>query len=158
MNKINHEQEQAQEEKDFNKAKEILTKIFHHYEPTFVKMPIGCVYDMKMWFLDKKNNLHRYHIEIKERYQNMELYDTLPLTEKKYRNVVASCKMGEKPIYLSLLNDKEYYIFDLSKIDMEKTTLKEWWIKDIQYCDNTQKIAIPTYFIPITEAVNNGLM
>lgn len=40
----------------------------------------GCVFDAKMYFTDNNNELYRYHIEIKSRRQNMEEYDTLPLT------------------------------------------------------------------------------
>lgn len=158
MNKINSAAEDMQEEKDFQKAKEILNKIFHHYEPTFVKMAKGCFYDMKMWFIDKNNNLHRYHVEIKTRKQNMELYDTLPITCQKYCNVKDTCKMGEKAIYISLLNDTEYYVFDLDKVDLNSCVIRNWAINDIEYSDAPKKVNIPTIFIPITQSVNNGLM
>ena len=57
MNKINSTAEDIQEEKDFQKAKEILNKIFHHYEPTFVKMAKGCFYDMKILLSGKTDNV-----------------------------------------------------------------------------------------------------
>ena len=88
----------------------------------------------------------------------MEEYDTLPLTVQKYCNIIESCKLGEKPIYLSIVNDKEYYIFDISRIDMNKVIIKNWYINDIEYSDNPTKKKIPTMFIPITESVNNGLI
>ena len=88
----------------------------------------------------------------------MELYDTLPITCQKYCNVKDTCKMGEKAIYISLLNDTEYYVFDLDKVDLNACIIRNWSINDIEYSDAPKKVNIPTIFIPITQSVNNGLM
>ena len=158
MNIIDNEKTDIQELKDFQMTVKILSRLFKKYNPQFSQMAKGCVYDAKMYFTDYKNELYRYHIEIKSRRQNMEEYDTLPLTVQKYCNIIESCKLGEKPIYISLVNDEEYYIFDLSRIDMNKVIIKNWYINDIEYSDNPTKKKIPTMFIPITESVNNGLI
>lgn len=158
MNIINNELTDKQELKDYQITVTILSRIFKSYDPQFTMMAKGCVFDAKMYFTDNNNELYRYHIEIKSRRQNMEEYDTLPLTVQKYCNIIESCKLGEKPIYLSLVNDEEYYIFDLSKIDMNKVTIRNWYINDIEYSNNPVRKKIPTMFIPVTEAVNNGLI
>lgn len=158
MNIINNELTDKQELKDYQITVTILSRIFKSYDPQFTMMAKGCVFDAKMYFTDNNNELYRYHIEIKSRRQNMEEYDTLPLTVQKYCNIIESCKLGEKPIYLSLLNDDEYYIFDLNKIDMNKVIIRNWYINDIEYSANPVKKKIPTMFIPITESVNNGLI
>lgn len=158
MNIINDEKADLQELKDYQMTVAILSRIFKKYNPQFSRMAKGCVFDCKMYFTDNNNELYRYNIEIKSRKQNMEDYDTLPLTVQKYCNVKESCKLGEKPIYLSIVNEEEYYIFDLSKLDMNKVKIKNWLINDIEYSANPVKKKIPTMFIPVTESVNNGLI
>lgn len=158
MNTINDKKADEQELKDYQMTVKILSRLFKKYNPRFSKMAKGCVFDCKMYFTDNNNELYRYNIEIKSRRQNMDEYDTLPLTVQKYCNVKESCKLGEKPIYLSLVNDEEYYIFNLLKLDMNNVKIKNWFINDIEYSNNPTKKKIPTLFIPITEAVNNGLI
>lgn len=158
MNTINDQKADEQELKDYQNTVKILSRLFKKYNPQFTMMAKGCVYDAKMYFTDSNNEVYRYLIEIKSRKQNMEEYDTLPLTVQKYCNIIESCTLGEKPIYISIVNDDEYYIFDLSRIDMNKVTIKNWLINDIEYSDNPVKKKIPTMFIPITESVNNGLI
>lgn len=156
MNTINDEKADLQELKDYQMTVAILSKLFKKYNPQFSRMAKGCVFDAKMYFIDNNNEVYRYNIEIKSRKQNMEEYDTLPLTVAKYCNVKESCKLGEKPIYISLVNGEEYYIFDLDKLDMNKVKIKNWYINDIEYSNNPTKKKIPTMFIPVTESVNNG--
>ena len=158
MNIIDNEKTDIQELKDYQMTVKILSRIFKKYNPQFTMMAKGCVFDAKMYFTDNNNEVYRYNIEIKSRRQNIEEYDTLPLTVAKYCNIKESCKLGEKPIYISLVNEEEYYIFDLSKLNMNNVTIKNWLINDIEYSDNPVKKKIPTLFIPVTEAVNNGLI
>lgn len=158
MNIIDNEKTDIQELKDYQMTVAILSRIFKKYNPQFTMMAKGCVFDAKMYFTDNNNEVYRYNIEIKSRRQNIEEYDTLPLTVAKYCNIKESCKLGEKPIYISLVNEEEYYIFDLSKLNMNNVTIKNWLINDIEYSDNPAKKKIPTMFIPITESVNNGLI
>ena len=158
MNTINDEKTDIQELRDYQATVKILSRIFKKYNPQFSQMAKGCVYDAKMYFTDSNNEVYRYHIEIKSRRQNMEEYDTLPLTVQKYCNIIESCKLGEKAIYISLVNEEEYYIFDLDNLDMNNVIIKNWYINDIEYSDNPTKKKIPTMFIPITESVNNGLI
>lgn len=158
MNIIDNEKTDIQELKDYQMTVKILSRLFKKYNPQFSRMAKGCVFDAKMYFITNDNEVYRYNIEIKSRKQNMEEYYTLPLTVQKYCNVKEACKLGEKAIYLSIVNDEEYYIFDLSMIDMNKVTIKNWYINDIEYSDNPVKKKIPTMFIPVTEAVNNGLI
>ena len=158
MNIIDNEKTDKQELKDYQNTVEILSRLFKKYNPQFSRMAKGCVFDAKMYFITNDNEVYRYNIEIKSRKQNMEEYDTLPLTVQKYCNVKEACKLGEKAIYLSIVNEEEYYIFDIDKLDMNKVKIKNWYINDIEYSDNPTKKKIPTMFIPITESVNNGLI
>lgn len=158
MNIIDNEKTDKQELKDYQNTVKILSRLFKKYNPQFSRMAKGCVFDAKMYFITNDNEVYRYNIEIKSRKQNMEEYDTLPLTVQKYCNIIESCTLGEKPIYISIVNDEEYYIFDLSKLNMNNVTIKNWYINDIEYSDNPTKKKIPTLFIPITQCVNNGLI
>lgn len=158
MNIIDNEKTDIQELKDYQMTVKILSRLFKKYNPQFSRMAKGCVFDAKMYFITNDNEVYRYNIEIKSRKQNMEEYDTLPLTVQKYCNVKEACKLGEKAIYLSIVNEEEYYIFDIDKLDMNKVKIKNWYINDIEYSDSPTKKKIPTLFIPVTEAVNNGLI
>lgn len=158
MNTINDQKADEQELKDYQNTVKILSRLFKKYNPQFSRMAKGCVFDAKMYFITNDNEVYRYNIEIKSRKQNMEEYDTLPLTVQKYCNVKEACKLGEKAIYLSIVNEEEYYIFDIDKLDMNKVKIKNWYINDIEYSDSPTKKKIPTLFIPVTEAVNNGLI
>lgn len=158
MNIIDNEKTDKQELKDYQNTVKILSRLFKKYNPQFSRMAKGCVFDAKMYFITNDNEVYRYNIEIKSRKQNMEEYDTLPLTVQKYCNVKEACKLGEKAIYLSIVNEEEYYIFDIDKLDMNKVKIKNWYINDIEYSDSPTKKKIPTLFIPVTEAVNNGLI
>lgn len=158
MNIIDNEKTDKQELKDYQNTVKILSRLFKKYNPQFSRMAKGCVFDAKMYFITNDNEVYRYNIEIKSRKQNMEEYDTLPLTVQKYCNVKEACKLGEKAIYLSIVNEEEYYIFDIDKLDMNKVKIKNWYINDIEYSANPSKKKIPTMFIPITESVNNGLI
>lgn len=158
MNIIDNEKTDKQELKDYQNTVKILSRLFKKYNPQFSRMAKGCVFDAKMYFITNDNEVYRYNIEIKSRKQNMEEYDTLPLTVQKYCNVKEACKLGEKAIYLSIVNEEEYYIFDIDKLDMNKVKIKNWYINDIEYSDSPTKKKIPTMFIPVTEAVNNGLI
>lgn len=158
MNTIDNEKTDAQELKDYQMTVKILTRLFKKYDPQFTMMARGNVFDAKMYFISDNREVYRYNIEIKSRKQNMEEYDTLPLTVQKYCNLLESCKMGEKAIYISLVNEEEYYIFDLRKIDMNNVKIRNWYINDIEYSDNPVKKKIPTMFIPTSECVKQGLI
>lgn len=149
---------EKQELKDYKTASAILACIFKKYKKEFYKQESGSVYDEKMTvFLHNKKI--RYHIEIKERTQNMKRYHTLPLTVQKYCNIkdtLTNQDETQKAIYISLLNGYQYYIFDLEKIDLNKCNIRNWAINEVEFCNNPTIKKVPTIFIPLNQCVCSG--
>lgn len=154
---IDEQKMNRQETYDFNTTKKIMTQIFtaYGYQPRFVKSEPYSVYDADM-NVGKKS----YVVEIKDRQQNMDLYDTLPLTVQKYCNLteVAEAK-DATPIVVYLLNNEEYYIFNLDKLCLCKCDIKNWYIYDVQFeKDVPVKKKKPTIFMPVRLCDYNGLI
>lgn len=155
--KANLTQIEKQELKDFQTTVKIMYHVFRKEgrKLDFYKQPQGSVYDMKMLVNEK----YRYHIEVKERKQNMEKYNTLPLSVAKYCNIkdtLTNYKKPAKGIYISLLNGNEYYIFDIEKLDLNACNIRNWAINDVEYSDCPTVVQVPTIFIPIKQAVAHG--
>lgn len=158
MNKIDDLKMSEKEEKDYQTAKRIFSKLFKNYNIQFQQMPIGSVSDMRFSFIMKNGDVAKYNVEIKSRNQCLEDYDTLPLTVQKYANLKDNTEEWEKLIYISLVNDEEYYIFDLKNIDWNKVDCRNWLINDIEYSEQPTKKKIPTFFIPIAQSCYNGFI
>lgn len=146
-----------QELQDYEDTKTILTDIFSDYTTTFTQMPEFSHSDMRMEVVGHQP--HLYNVEIKTRNQDMTKYQTLPLKEAKLQRLVADTKEDEKLIYVVLVNGTEYFIFDLDNIDFNTVEKRNWRIKKQEYnIGGSKYINVPTYFIPIHLAVNNGLI
>ena len=156
MYEIDNAQMIEQETKDYNITNKIMTNIFQAYDCkiSMKQMPIKSKIDAKMQ-VEKGNMSKKYVVEIKER--NCEDNpEYLPMTCKKYCNVMEQVKDNETPLAVYLVNDSEYYIFDLNKIDLNKCEIKNWWIAKVQFTDKRQYDAIPTIFFPTNQCVYNG--
>lgn len=152
---------EAQEWKDYTTTKKIMTNIFSAYDATFdmKPMPTYCYVDARMK-AEKGGKSKSYTIEIKERNINGEL-ETLPLKCKKYCNIMAETKENETPLAIYLVNDSEYYIFNLQKLDMNKVIIKNWNIPKVNFAKITEKMEYeetPTFFIPINQSIYNGII
>lgn len=157
--KANLNEIEKQELKDYEITVSILCRLFGaNRQYTFHKQPNGSIYDMKMTLCLPKKTI-RYHIEIKERTQDMERYKTLPLTVQKYCNLkdtLANYNETSKAIYISLLNGYQYYIFDLEKLDLNNCEIRNWAINEVEFCDNPKIVKVPTIFIPLEQCVCSG--
>ena len=152
----NHQQQMLiQEKKDYNITLNIMAKIFQQYGAniSMTPMPLYHPYDANMT-VTTKNKTKEYAVEIKERNYVGEL-KTLPLKVKKYCNIMSN--VGNKtPIVIYLCNGKEYYIFDLNKLDLNKLIIKNWNIPKVQLTNNHQFEEQPTFFIPISMSIYRG--
>ena len=104
------------------------------------------------------DNKHKYAVEIKERFQNLEEFATLPLKVAKYCTIKENTPEDAKPLIIYLLNDEQYFIFNLDKLDLNKCAIKNWLINKIELCNNQQKEKQPTIFIPLEQAIYNGII
>ena len=137
---MNIEKMNEQELKDYKVTEKIMHQIFKTYgaKAHLTKEPIYSPVDASMW-VEKNNDIKKYKIEIKERLSNYLDINEVPLKVQKYCNIIDATSKGEIPLIVYLLNNSEYYIFDLNKIDFNK-------------------VKIPTFFIPLSQCIYNGLI
>ena len=158
-NSINTEKMIQQETKDFKITKKIMKKIFSTYgvhvklEQTSIYSP----YDVLMTVTSGKKIIKKYAVEIKERNQNLEVFDCLPLTCKKFIKVKDTAyKNYLCPIVIFLVNDEDYYIYDLNKLDLNNVELRNWNIKKVEYSLTSDLTPTPTFFLPLNQCIYNG--
>ena len=151
---IDKDKMEEQELKDFKTTEKIMHKIFKTYNKVaeLKQNPIFSPIDACM-IVDNK---FKYAVEIKERFQNLEEFATLPLKVSKYCSIKENKPEDAKPLIIYLLNDEQYFIFNLDKLDLNKCAIKNWLINKIEFCNGQQKEKQPTIFIPLEQAVYNG--
>ena len=145
---------ELKEQEDYHIANAILKSIFQTFKPLTEKMQSKSNYDMRMSAFTNQST-HIYAIELKSRKQDLTRYKTLPITVRKLCNLMKARKEGEKLIYMVLLNNEEYYIFDLDNIQLPLTSIAFWNIKKVQF-DDSIKEPTPTIFLPIEKAIIHG--
>ena len=151
------EQVIIQEERDYTITQNIMTNIFTKYNATIKmeKMPLYHAYDATI-DVTKGDKFKQYTVEIKERnVPSITDLETLPLKVKKYCNIMS--KSGNKtPLVIYLVNGKEFYIYDLKKIDLNEVELRNWYIPITQYTPYKKYDEQPTFFFKKEQAVWNG--
>ena len=152
---LQQERIEKQEEQDFRLANAILHTLFQPFQPLTEKMPSKSNYDMRLSAFTNQST-HIYAIELKSRKQDLSKYKTMPITVRKLCNMQKARKEGEKLIYMVLLNNEEYYIFDLDTIQVPLTSIAFWNIKKVEMDDDSIKEETPTIFIPINRAIIHG--
>lgn len=156
---INNPKIIEKEKRDYETAKKIFTKIFSKYQLQFERMESASVSDMRFKVHHPSGEITFFNCEIKTRNCNIEDCEGLPLTVNKYCNLKDDTKQWERLIYISLVNDDEYFIYDLDKVNWNKVICRHWYINDIEYTKENQiKKKIPTFFFPISESCYNGFI
>lgn len=152
---LQQERIEKQEEQDFRIANAILKSIFQPFKPLTEKMPSKSTYDMRLSAFTNQST-HIYAIELKSRKQDITKYTTLPITVRKLCNMQKARREGDKLIYMILLNNEEYYIFDLDTIQLPLSSIAFWNIKKVQFDDASLQEETPTIFLPIEKAIIRG--
>lgn len=152
---LQQERIEKQEEQDFIIANAILHNIFQPFQPITEKMQSKSNYDMRLSaFTDQST--HIYAIELKSRKQDITKYTTLPITVRKLCNMQKARREGDKLIYMVLLNNEEYFIFDLDTIQVPLTSIAFWNVKKVEMDDDSIKEPTPTIFLPLDKAIIHG--
>ena len=154
---IDKKEMELQEEYDFQTTSLIMKDLYTKYNATYSieKMPTYSSVDATM-SVYKGRTKNIYTVEIKSRYVNNEEYKkTMPITVEKFLRIKES-SVNATPLVVYLLNDEQYYIFNLNKIDLNKVVMKLWKIQKIQYSETSKKEEIPTIFLPVDMAVCTG--
>lgn len=152
---LQQERIEKQEEQDFRIANAILHTIFQPFQPITEKMPSKSTYDMRLSAFTNQST-YIYAIELKSRKQDITKYTTLPITVRKLCNMQKARREGDKLIYMVLLNNEEYYIFDLDTIQLPLSSIAFWNIKKVEMDDDSTKEPTPTIFLPIEKAIIHG--
>ena len=152
---LQQERIEKQEEQDFIIANAILHNIFQPFQPLTEKMPSKSNYDMRMSAFTNQS-MHVYAIELKSRKQDITKYTTLPITVRKLCNMQKARREGDKLIYMVLLNNEEYFIFDLDTIQVPLTSIAFWNVKKVEMDDDSIKEPTPTIFLPLDKAIIRG--
>ena len=118
-------------------------------------MPSKSAYDMRMSAFTNQST-HIYAIELKSRTQDLSKYTTLPITVRKLCNLMKARRGGDKLIYMVLLNNEEYYIFDLDTIQVPLTSIDFWNIKKVQFDNASLQEETPTIFLTLDKAITHG--
>lgn len=148
-----------QEDIDFENAKNVFNSILHDYDVTYTQTGLFDATDMRFVYEVDDTTSRKFNVEIKTRNDNGKRTE-IPLKVVKYCDMKEDTKDDEKLLYISLVNDYEYYIFDLSRMDWNQVDVRNWWIYDYQYADedNRKKVKTPTYFFPIGLACSHGII
>ena len=146
---------EKQEEQDYHIANAILKQLFTPFQPITEKMPSKSAYDMRMSAFTNQST-HIYAIELKSRTQDLSKYKTLPITVRKLCNLMKARREGDKLIYMVLLNNEEYYIFDLDTIQVPLTSIDFWNIKKVQFDNASLQEETPTIFLTLDKAITHG--
>ena len=152
---LQQERIEKQEEQDFRIANAILKQLFTPFQPITEKMPSKSAYDMRMSAFTNQST-HIYAIELKSRTQDITRYKTLPITVRKLCNMQKARREGDKLIYMVLLNNEEYYIFDLDTIQVPLTSIDFWNIKKVQFDNASLQEETPTIFLTLDKAITHG--
>ena len=158
---IKNKKVNLQEDIDYLQAKKVFQSILSGYDPKFTQTAQLDPSDMRFNYTNKQGKNRYFNVEIKARYQDMEKYDTLPLKCSKYCDLIDDTMTFEKPLYIVLLNDSEYFIFDLTQLNWNDIKIKNWKINAVEYDprnDQREKVKQPTFFIPIKQACCHGLI
>lgn len=152
---LQQERIEKQEEQDFIIANAILHTIFQPFQPLTEKMPSKSAYDMRLSAFTNQS-MHVYAIELKSRTQDLSKYTTLPITVRKLCNMQKARREGDKLIYMVLLNNEEYYIFDLDTIQVPLSLIAYWNIKKVQFDNASLQEETPTIFLTLDKAITHG--
>lgn len=146
----------AQEDKDFQVAKKALERIFGKERLKVVREPEYSHTDLRFTATTANNTEKHYNVELKERNYSSEMFDEVPLKMSKYIDIINNTRSDEEAFIMYLM-PKEIWIFNLTKLDLNKVKYDNWEIKDVEYSNYGKYTRTPTMFIPLRLAVWNTI-
>ncbi len=157
---IKQERINKQEDIDYINTQRIFQTILNGYDATFTQTGLFDASDMRFNYTTTKGDTRKFNVEIKTRNQDMDKYDTLQLKCSKYCDLVDDTLPDEKLLYVVLVNDTDYFIYDLDNIDWKAVQCRNWVINDYEYSPDghRKKIKVPTFFFPTSLACTHGII
>lgn len=102
-------------------------------------------------YVYKDNCSFDFNVEVKERRKNQDILKRFPdceLRVDKYKRMLSETPEGTELLYVVLLNESKCYIFNLTRLDWSKVSIKDWEIKRIQVASNSDYKSYQIYQIP----------
>ena len=149
-----------QEDTDYNKTQRIFTSILDGYDCTFTQTGLFDPSDMRFNYTTTNGATRKFNVEIKTKNQDMTKFDDLPLKVSKYCDFKDDTQPDEKMLFVVLVNDDQYFIYDLDNLNWNTVTCRNWWINDYEYNPDGEKkkVKTPTFFVPIDQACTHGII
>lgn len=144
-----------QEEKDYYVASRFFQDLSIGKKLYLNQANFYCSVDMHGLVVGDDGNQFPFNVEIKQRNKSdeeIELYPVAELKKDKYERMEKATAAGTRLYYLTLLNSKTGYLFDMTNLDWDKVNLVNWEMKRVEYSDRDEKIVVPTYMIPYSLA------
>lgn len=145
-----------QENKDYYIASRFFQDLANGKSLKLQKASQYCPVDMYGMVVDKYGNQCPFNVEIKQRNKSqreLQLYPEAELKEDKLNRMEKATAAGTRLYYLSLVNGKTGYLFDMTTLDRSQFRHFEWTMKKTEYSDDDQLITVPTLGIPYDLAV-----
>lgn len=142
---------QAEEQKGRFVASKCLEEIFSNYNLTLTGTALTCPVDIK-GTVSTTDKSAKFNVEVKQRNKSEEQllkYPTAELRIDKYQRMLSETNTDTALFYCVLLNSEWCYIFNLKKLDWNKVSKFDWYIRKTQVDDNSPYLCYPTYSIPL---------
>lgn len=127
-------------------ATQVINDLFFNHLLTIEQAPIKKHIDLSF-----TADCHTYDIEVKTRNKDIKKSPFVELKHSKLKNMKKD-NHNDNLIYMVIVNDKDAYFFNLSKIDWKLIKSFQWRIKKIEYLDNSDYEVQDAYQIPISLA------
>lgn len=154
-----NERIQKQEEKDFYIASRVIKEgIGSSGDIELEKAPQG--YSVDIFGVTSYKNFFntpsvKFNIEIKERWKGekcLKQYPHAELKKDKLERMRIVTPRDTRLYYITLLNGKIAYVYDMDNLDWSRVNMVEWEMKKTEYSNDETKIKYWTYQIPYTMA------
>lgn len=124
-------------------ATQALNDLFYEHLLTVQQTPVRCHVDVCF-----TADSHTYDVEVKTRNKDIKSSPYIELKHSKLQNMKKDHD-NDTLIYMVIVNKKDAYFFNLSKIDWKKIKSFMWKIKKIQYLEDSEYEVVPAYKIPL---------
>lgn len=127
-------------------ATQVINDLFFNHLLTIEQAPIRKHVDLSF-----TADSHTYDVEVKTRNKDVKQQPFVELKHSKLKNMKKD-NHNDTLIYMVIVNDKDAYFFNLSKLDWNLVDSFDWRIKKIEYLKDSEYEIQPTYKIPLSQA------
>lgn len=147
------ERVREQEQQNYERATEIFSEVLKGKNPQYRQMPEFYVSDMRM-----QVRTHKFNIELKGRSTSIYEYNEQPLKVKKYINLMKDTQPDETLLYMAIVEDGNWYLWNLSDLDWRTVKLDNMTTKKQEYnVGGSEYVSEPYFFLPLDTACLSSL-